>query len=217
MKSKPTKQRAQTVVILGEDDNDRQAIAVLVAALRTDIPRANLKPLRKPMALVRNVPPGRLPGHATRVSAVLRAFNVRTPIRCVLMHEDADEVEPAHEALIAKIESAFRSLPWPVHAVVPAWEMESWWFLFPDAVQQVRPSWQPPRQYAGRDVGKIRNAKEELKKAVRPPGAAAKFQTYVEADSVQIAEKIAGSAELSRPSFARSGSWQAFLETVARL
>jgi hypothetical protein len=150
----------RAVVILGEDDNDRKTIQILVAALRPDISRADMKPLRKPMALVRNVPAHRLPSQADRVGAVLRAFNVRAPIRCVLMHEDADDVEPAHEALISKIEACYRSLPWRVLAVVPAWETETWWFLFPDAVRAAHPTWQPPNQYARRDVGKIRNAKE---------------------------------------------------------
>lgn len=209
--------RGSVVVILGEDDNDRKTIQILVAALRPDIPRGALKPLRKPMALVRNVPPQRLPNQATKAAAVLRAVHVATPIRSVLMHEDADEVEPAHEALIAKIEASFRSLRWPVLAIVPAWEMETWWFLFPDAVHAVRPTWHRPDQYAGRDVGRIRNAKEELKKAVTPPGAKASFQTYSEADSVRIAEKIVELAQLTPPWFARSASWTAFLEKVRQL
>lgn len=131
-------QERSVVVILGEDDNDRRSIQILVGALRPDIPRGLLRPLRKPMALVRNVRPQRLPSQVTKVSALLRAVEVEAPIRAVLMHEDADAVEPAHETMINKIESTYRSLRWPVLAVVPAWEMESWWFLFPDAVQAVR-------------------------------------------------------------------------------
>lgn len=211
------RKHCKTIVVLGEDDNDRKAILILVAALREDIARADLRPLRKPMALVRNVPPSRLPNQAARVSALLRAVDVRTPIRCVLMHEDADEVEPAHEALIAKIEDCYRPLPWPVRAVVPAWEIETWWFLFPEAVRQVRPNWRPLNQYKGRDVGQIRHAKEELQKALRPSGAKPTFQSYTEADSVLIAEKIAVTGELSLPWFARSKSWEAFVENVLRL
>ncbi|MFV2127403.1 hypothetical protein ACFHWS_23125 [Micromonospora sp. LOL_013] len=100
--------------MLGEDDNDRQVVCILVSALRPDLPKGSLKPLRKPMALVRKVPLDRIPSQTTRVSAVLRAQAVRSPIRAVLMHEDADDVEPAHQALIKKVEDAFRPLPWPV-------------------------------------------------------------------------------------------------------
>lgn len=205
------------VVILGEDDHDRKSIQALVAALRPEIPRALLKPLRKPMALVRNVPAQRLPGQAAKVAALLRAVDVKTPIRAVLMHEDADEVEPAHEALIGKIEASYRSLRWPVLAVVPAWEIEAWWFLFPDAVQAVRRTWRRPDQYAGRDVGRIRNAKEELKRAVTPPGARASFQTYSEADSVTIAEKAADLQLLRPPWLGQSASWAVFLTKVSQL
>ncbi len=169
------------------------------------------------MALVRNVPPQRLPSQASKAGALLRAVNVQTPIRAVLMHEDADEVEPAHKTLITKIESSYRSLPWPVLAVVPAWELETWWFLFPDAVAAVRPTWRRPDQFAGRDVGRIRNAKEELKKAVTPQGARPSFQTYTEADSVAIAEKIVALGQLTPPWFARSASWAAFLDRIKQL
>jgi len=213
----PRKAPRATVVILGEDDNDRRSLQILVAGLRPDLDRGVLKPLRKPMALVRNVPPDRLPSQAVRSAAVLRAFNAVTPIRCVLMHEDADDVEPAHEALIAKVESAYKSWPWPVHAVVPAWETETWWFLFPDAVQAVRPSWRRPDQHAGRDVGRIGNAKEALKRAVRPSGAKPTFVGYTEADSVAIAEKIVELGLLAPPWFARSASWLVFVEKVKQL
>lgn len=105
-------QERSVVVILGEDDNDRRSIQILVGALRPDIPRGLLRPLRKPMALVRNVRPQRLPSQVTKVSALLRAVEVEAPIRAVLMHEDADAVEPAHETMINKIESTYRSLRW---------------------------------------------------------------------------------------------------------
>jgi hypothetical protein len=182
----PRRAARPTIVILGEDDNDRRSIQILVAGLRPDLERGILKPLRKPMALVRNVPPARLPSQAVRAAAVLRAVDAAAPIRCVLMHEDADDVEPAHEHLIRKIESAYRS-------------------------------WQCPDQYAGRDVGRIRNAKEALRRAVKPAGAKATFLGYTEADSVAIAAKIVELGLLAPPWHARSASWAAFVEQVKRL
>ncbi|HWG98788.1 MAG TPA: hypothetical protein VNV66_05580 [Pilimelia sp.] len=213
----PRKAPQRVVVILGEDDNDRRSVRILVSGLRPDLDRSVFKPLRKPMALVRNVPPDRLPSQAVRAAALLRAVDVATPIRCVLMHEDADDVEPAHERLIHKIESGYRSLPWPVRAVVPAWETETRWFLFPDAVQAVRSSWRRPDQYAGRDVGLIRNAKEALRRAVRPTAAKPTFVGYTEADSVAIAEKIVELGLLTPPWFARCASWVTFVDKVNRL
>ena len=133
------------------------------------------------------------------------------------MHEDADDTDPAHRALIEKIERCYRDLPWPVHAAVPAWETETWWFLFPKALKAARPSWRQPDEYAGRDLGMIRNAKEELTRAVRPPGSRSSgFKPYVEADSVLIAERIVELGLLSPPWFAKSASWLAFLQKVER-
>ncbi|GAA3726868.1 hypothetical protein GCM10022225_05080 [Plantactinospora mayteni] len=204
----------RAVVILGEDDNDRQAIKILVAALRPDL-GTGIQTLRKPMALVKNVPPERLPSKAQRDGALLRAVHARKPIRCVFMHEDADAVEPAHERLITKIEECYSDLPWPVHAVVPAWETETWWFLFPKALKAVRPSWRMPTEYAGRDLGRIRNSKEELKKALLPAGSKpATLRTYAEADSALIAEKIVALKLLAPPWFAKSASWLAFVKKV---
>jgi hypothetical protein len=212
--SKARGQQQSIVVVLGEDDNDRQVVCILVSALRPELPKGSLKPLRKPMALVRKVPPDRIPSQTSRVSAVLRAQAVRFPIRAVLMHEDADDVEPAHQALIKKVEDAFRPLPWPVLAVVPAWETEAWWFLFPEAVRAVHRSWRLPDQYTGKDVGKIRNAKEQLRKAVRPAGARANFRSYEVSDSPRVAEEIVAQRLLSQPPAARSASWQVFLDKV---
>lgn len=206
------------VVVLGEDDHDRKAIKILVSALRPDLRPSAFNTLRKPIALVKNVPPARLPDQTIRVSAVLRAVDKRKPIRCVLMHEDADDLEPAHEHLITKIERCYARLPWTVHAVVPAWEIEAWWFLFPQAVRAVRPSWPSLDRYRGRDLGLIRNAKEELKKALRQATAKpAAARPYSEADSVLIAQRTADLDLLSPPWFARSASWLAFLDRVERI
>jgi hypothetical protein len=206
---------AEEVVILGEDDNDRKTLKVLIAALRPDLPDGSLRPLREPITLVKGIPPDRLPTKATKVSALLRARNHVAPIRCVFMHEDADALEPAHLALIDKIETTYRSLPWPVYAAVPAWEIETWWFLFPTAVAALHRSWRAPDQHLGRDLGKIENAKERLRQCIRPAGTRARtFRSYVESDSVHIAAKIVELGLLTPPWAAKSASWLVFLDKV---
>lgn len=208
---------AEQVVIFGEDDNDSKALKVLIAALRKDIPAGSLRTLRDPITLVKGVPPRQLRSKASRVSAVLRATDRRGGIRCVFLHEDADEVEPAHLPLIERIEQTYRSLPWPVHAVVPAWELEAWWFLFPSAVAALHRSWRAPDQYRGKNVGKIQNAKERLRQCVRPASTrSATFRSYVESDSVLIAQKIVELGLLAPPWYANSASWLAFLEKVRK-
>jgi hypothetical protein len=214
----PKDGRRGMIVVLGEDENDRQSIRTLICGMRADISRGEVKALREPMALVKNLPPDKLPPKAKRVAAVLRATNARSPIRCVLLHEDADDVEPAHESAITKIESCYASLPWPVYAVVPAWEMEAWWFLFPSAVAALHKTWRAPTDYAKKNVGRIRNAKEKLKDAVRPKGVRlATFKTYCESDSPKIAEKVVALGLLSPPWFAHSASWLTFVEKVSQI
>ncbi|MGI5213562.1 hypothetical protein [Plantactinospora sp. CA-290183] len=54
-------------------------------------------------------------------------------------------------------------------------------------------------------------------RAVRPPGAkASSFKPYSEADSIDIARQIVAMKLLSPPWFAKSASWMAFIEKVAR-
>jgi hypothetical protein len=74
--------------------------------------------------------------------------------------------------------------------VTPAWEIEAWWLVFPDAVVGVVDGWREPRDWIGKDVGKVENAKEALTKAVRPIGGRRKTRDYHEADSIEIARNV---------------------------
>jgi hypothetical protein len=74
--------------------------------------------------------------------------------------------------------------------VVPAWELEAWWFLWPDAVVAVQTTWRKPDDFVGRRVGLIENAKEELARRVVPRTKGVRVRGYVEADSVRIARKV---------------------------
>ena len=108
----------------------------------------------------------------------------------ILAHEDCDDFEPNDEAIAAKIEAALSHLGVEVHAVVPAWELEAWWFLWPDAVARVHSTWRKPSVRVGQRVGLIRNAKQELTRAVRPKTNARTARSYCESDSVRIARQV---------------------------
>lgn len=193
------RESGEQIIVFGEDDNDRKSIKILLCGLRPDITPGSVKPLREPIALVKDIAPDRLRKRTERVHAALRAANVRQRIRSVLLHEDA-----------------YRTLPWPVYAVVPAWELEAWWFLFPAAVAALHPSWQPLDGYRGRHLGKIRNAKEELVRALRPAGKRS-AREYAESDSATIAQKIVELGLLREPWFARSDSWLLFVEVAKQV
>jgi hypothetical protein len=74
--------------------------------------------------------------------------------------------------------------------VTPAWEIEAWWLVFPDAVVAVVDGWREPKDWLGKDVGKLENAKEALAKSVRPTGGRRKPRDYHEADSIEIANIV---------------------------
>lgn len=103
-------------------------------------------------------------------------------------------------------------------AAVPAWELESWWFLFPPAVGSLHDSWRDPDQYVGKDVGRIQNSKERLVACVRPSSLRrnARFTSYTEGDSERIAIRIV-ELGLARKPAAKSESWESFVSQVDRL
>ena len=74
-------------------------------------------------------------------------------------------------------------------AVAAAWEIEAWWFLWPDAALAVNSKWrrpEPPRP----EVGRIENAKEAFRQALRPKVKSQRPRDYAESDSPKIAAKV---------------------------
>ncbi len=206
------------ILVFGEEDNDRSAIRVLVDGLRPDLRgRVRIEERRSPFTLVKDREGAKLRSRASKVVAVVRAEQVKQPVRAVVFHQDTDEVEPSHVAGAQKIRAACRDCPGTVVAAVAAREVESWWFLFPDAVGAVRSTWQSPRQYVGRDAGLIVDPKKESKRAVRPAGlparAGAAFRTHQEEGSEDVARRIVEGDWLRRP-LGTSQSWSAFVEAV---
>ncbi|HSZ05085.1 MAG TPA: hypothetical protein VK778_07780 [Solirubrobacteraceae bacterium] len=207
---------AGLVMIFGESDNDRKAIATLVRAL---CPKARTKIARSPLVLIKNASPSDTPSRADRVAAAVRAVHARDAVRCVLAHEDADATEPAHESIAERIERTLRDAgtPGKVHAVVPAWEIEAWWFMWPEVVATCYKRWVEPR--AATPPGRIENAKERLARAVRPSQLTAaerkSFPEYRESDSIRIAEAIAAKGAADEPALGVSGSYDRFRASVA--
>ena len=185
--------RSKTILIFGESDTDRAALAELFRALRPDLQAVGIQKLREPLILMK--PDNRLSTQrntTNRIAGLVQAQGVSKAVLAVIVHQDCDEVEPGHTALADKIEKDLRAanVPNPI-AATPAWEIEAWWMLFPDAVQATRPCW-APINFGDRDVGRIHNAKEELQRRLRPVSAhdRAKCPDYAEADGIEIARKI---------------------------
>lgn len=200
------------ILVYGEDASDQRAIVTLVRALRPDL-NVKFEQPKKPLTLMRGLRPETAKTRNSKIVAAVKAANVRAPVLAVLMHEDADAVEPAHVPLSARKEGAIAAAPGKAVAVVPAWEIESWWLLFPEAVASLNKDWKTPTKYVGRDVGLIRNSKEELKRLLRPPGRSHRTPDYSEQDSPKVAAQIVAMAQLASPK-GTSASWDLFVQKV---
>jgi hypothetical protein len=183
--------RRNTVVIFGESENDTRTLSELFRALRPDF-TGTVKPLREPPILIKDASPRKLPKRADVLAAIVRSEAVNSTVVCVVAHEDCDAVEPAHVALSDKIESLFREEGITARAATPAWEMEAWLFLWPEASKSYRPLWRRPDNYNGSNVGMLTDAKEKYIRALRPRAAAdrARVRDYRESDAPIIAAKV---------------------------
>jgi hypothetical protein len=175
--------------------------------------------LRKPLVLLKNASPEDVPHRAKRIVLAANAEAKRAPVAAVLAHEDCDCLEPEHEVVAERIEIALRKAGCPGIAVgvVPAWETEAWWFLWPDLVGQHRSSWREPDDFDNREVGKVRNAKEELARCVRPRSTSRnkRFPEYQESDSIGIARRVRETGRADGPFRARSASYDRFRANLA--
>ncbi len=216
-RQKHLRSRPSRILVFGENENDTKSIRELIEALRPDL-AGKVEHRRQPIVLIRDAAPGNVPERARKIADAVDIERVRYNIACVFAHEDQDDVEPAHEATCQKIETALLNEGCLAHAVVPAWELEAWWFMWPEAVHAVRPeSWRLPDDYLKKRVGLIRNAKEDLEKKIVPknlkPDKRKGFPHYKESDSPKIAQYVRAKG-LARKPGARSDSYTRFVASV---
>jgi hypothetical protein len=204
-------------VVYGEDLTDTSAIRELVEALAPDW-RGRVHARRTPPIEVKNARLEELPKRRDRLAAAIDVERVSHEVSCVFAHEDCDELEPAHEDITARIEKTMTEIGCPVYAVTPAWELEAWWFLWPEAVAATRSSWRAPDEYLGKNVGLIQNAKEHLQRAVVPAGLnqaqKRKFRGYQPSDAPAVARTVRERGEVASPR-AQSKSFEWFAARVS--
>ena len=183
--------RRALVLVFGESQHDRGAIVELTTGLRPDF-AGHIEARRTPLVLIKKASLETARSNATDIAKLVRQEAAARDVVAVLAHEDCDALEPAHVAAAAKIERALEEAGCPSTpiAVTPAWELEAWWLVFPEAVAAVTTGWRTPSGWIGRDIGQLANAKEELTRAVRSPKAKANARAYHEADSIEIAQGI---------------------------
>ncbi|WP_225767697.1 hypothetical protein [Inquilinus sp. Marseille-Q2685] len=202
------------ILVFGESDNDRRAIIELCSALRSDA-GIHFKPMRDPPVLLKKSErPEKRRKTAEAISTLVKINSKKSPVASVVAHRDCDKIEPSHEELSESIERGLydAGVPNPV-AAAPAYEIEAWWLLFPEALAATCANWEKV-DMRSRQVGSIENAKEFLCEALRPKDKAKrmKCKEYVESDSIKIAQNIRKLNLTSKLDRGRSRSFDRFVE-----
>jgi hypothetical protein len=172
------------VLVFGESRNDSDSIAALVLSANPRL-QGRVRALPRPTSLTRTAGTAAVRRWVDEIEMAIRAHEAaRGPVTAVLVHRDADRADPS-ETVAATLRQQLASSAG--HPVVPVQAMEAWWFLFPDAVEAVRPrAWRGCMPRRRRDVEGIDRPKHELIARTAAKGGV----PYTEADSPAIARKI---------------------------
>lgn len=178
------------ILIAGEDANDTASLAHLIRALVPDNKKFVARALRRPPILRRTAAPAKRKSMAQEIAALASPFQRVHSKVITVAHRDCDALEPAHITESQALEADLKAVgaPNPIGAT-PAWEIETWWMLFPDALRAVRGCWKQVN-YTNTNVGMIQNAKERLVRDLRPRGNRRNCPDYRETDSVGVALKV---------------------------
>jgi hypothetical protein len=206
-----TRKKPPLVMVFGEDKNDRVSIKHLVRALAPRAPA--VKVFNSPLVLIKGRALAEQRKSARSLVDVVAAKKITNDVVAVFAHEDCDAVEPAHEALSTAIEQRLAEAGVAqACAVTPAWELEAWWFMWPDAVQRVNGNWRRLNR-DGTNVGMISHAKDILRRELRPKSKSDKTDDYTESDSPVIAQHILEGNLINSPT-ATSRSYERFKTKV---
>ncbi len=205
--------RRRVVLVFGESQNDCAAIKHLIRAIRPDLPDCETR--REPVVLARRTAQQKKLSWAEKIEKLRRAEQVRREVVAIVVHRDCDAIEPAHESEDRALRKELSVVQSRLVTATPAFELEAWWYLWPDAVARVRSCWRKldPR---GKNCGHIENVKQKLIKDLRPRGSARSCPEYVESNGVTIALHV--QEQKSTDKFAAiSESFNAFREQIRQL
>lgn len=181
---RPTSRGPGSILVFGENRNDSRSVRELLLAANATLDERRVKALPKPMSLTRDAKPDAVRKWVDQLDKAVRGHQATGPVSAVVVHRDADgpDLTGTVEAALTQQISCIGG-----KSVVPVQMIEAWWFLFPDAIEAVRPAaWRgriPRKQH---DVELIAKPKDELRRATRTKRA----PEYSEADSPVIAGHV---------------------------
>ncbi len=184
MTSSPRPNKQGAVLIFGESVNDSQSILHLLIAANASL-AGRVRSLRRPVSLTRDAKPNTVRDWVDELRGTVHAFEANDGrLAAVIVHRDADGHDPGG-TVAANL--ARQLTPLDGHPVVPVHAIEAWWFLFPDAVEAVRPrAWKGKLPRQPRDVELIDQPKKALQQGTKDRCA----PEYAESDSPTIAAYI---------------------------
>ncbi|MGA5066371.1 hypothetical protein ACPB9E_21855 [Streptomyces exfoliatus] len=162
------------IVLAGEDQNDCEIMAALIRAHRPDLgATVKLVRINDPVRLRRKSGPDLTAAVKVLVGkARAKAVQQKAQLVGFVVHEDLDGFTDSDYAKVrtAVAEELGRQCGgFHTALALAAWESEGWLLLFPDAFPCVRPRWRVPAQLRGRDSGRLKEPKEELKRRLGAP------------------------------------------------
>jgi len=189
-----------SILAFGEETSDTRALAEIARSLRPDLPHIECR--KKPIILGKNAHTKKRRSAAEEIVALIAASTARgCQVNAVILHRDLDNTERDEtvtsfskdgsgelaEIISADMRAACASggISVKIIAAVPAYEIEAWWFLWPEAVAKHRPGWDKLQDRTGQRVDMIVDAKKSLQRALRRPDNK-KIPEYSESDGLHI-------------------------------
>lgn len=206
--------RLPEILIFAEDPHDSTALKCLADALNPSLSgRCQLVVLRDPVSLTRNALPPTVKSWMSRIADVVKLRSMAAEVTAILVHQDADAPDRDNEPSLRSALSAAVTIPG--HPIVPVQEMEAWWFLYPEALRNVKPrAWRNVKLPSGQNVEAVRNPKEELIRRTRQASAK---NAYSEADSLAVATEMARMIRAGDAASNTAPAWDAFGDLVRSL
>jgi hypothetical protein len=180
-------QERGVIVLAGEDQNDCEILAALIRAHRPHVDAAaKLVRINDPVRLRKKTGPDLAAAVKTLVGkARAKARQQRAELLGFVVHEDLDGYTDAQYDRVRKTltdEFTRQCQEFPSALALAAWESEGWLLLFPDAFPYVRPRWKVPDRLLDKDTGRLKDAKEELKRGLGLP-------VFRESDGPEVARE----------------------------